>query len=436
MTLRTFAMAAALACSAAFLSFGQDAGADGSAPADASSSGAGGSSDAGAFDSSSFDQAVTQSEQSGQAARTEFLFGGSFLTSNTVTTSTTLDWYTVAGSVSGKVFGKLTVPVYGSLYVGYNVSKNMYQGDAGTLPAASAAYLSAPAGSFYAPTFTLSELYYSFDVGKALFVRLGNQLIAWGPSLIWTPVDFINLQRADPLATIDRRAGKPGIRLHVPVQGSNIFLFTDFSGTVTSAGVQDPLKTAVLSARWDLTVAGAELAFTGSWGESVQNKYGFDVSGRLAGFDIYGEVAAAFPYRSYDLAWAADAGFQRSLGDLGYWSIAGEFFYNSTGTGDTSRYPAMLFAQTFVPLYVGQYYAYASLSRSHLGVDGISASLAGLANLSDMSYQIRGSLSVAVPNLVPFSIGVSYAGGGDGKEFTLLAGDRALSLNLQVRFEF
>jgi hypothetical protein len=423
MTRRTLAAAAVLSCAAALVSFGQDAtGSD--------------EVDAGAFDSSSFDQAVTQSAQPGQAAKTEFLFGGSFLTDNTATTSTSLDWYTVGGSVSGKVFGKLTVPDYGSLYVGYNVSKNMYQGDAGTLPVAASAYLAAPAGSFYTPSFTLSELYYSFDVNKALFVRLGNQLIAWGPSFIWTPVDFINLQRADPLAAIDRRQGKPGIRLHVPLQGSNIFVFTDFSGTVTAAGVQDPLKTAVLSARWDVTLAGAELALTGSWGESVQNRYGFDITGRLLGFDIYGEAAAAFPYGSYDLAWAADAGFQRTLGDLGYWSIAGEFFYNSGGTSDTSEYPAMLMAQTFVPLYVGQYYAYASLSRSHLGVNGVSASVSGLANLSDMSWRARGSLSVAVPNLVPFSIGASYAGGGDGKELTLRAGDGTLSLDLQVRFEF
>jgi hypothetical protein len=85
---------------------------------------------------------------------------------------------------------------------------------------------------------------------------------------------------------------------------------------------------------------------------------------------------------------------------------------------------------------VGQYYAYASLSRSHLGMNGLTASLAGFANLSDLSYQVRGSLAVAVANVVPFSIGVSYAGGGDAKEFTFLAGDGALSLDVQVRFEF
>jgi hypothetical protein len=54
-------------------------------------------------------------------------------------------------------------------------------------------------------------LYYSFDVAKAVFLRIGNQLISWGPSAIWTPVDFINIQRASPLSTLDLRVGKPGM---------------------------------------------------------------------------------------------------------------------------------------------------------------------------------------------------------------------------------
>ena len=418
MTARTLAVAAALAVSAAFLSFGQDA------------------SDAGAFDSSSFDQAVTHAAQPGQAAKTEFLYGGSFLTDNAATTSTTLDWYTLAGSVSGKVFGKLTVPDYGSLYVGYNVSKNMYQGDGGTLPAASIAYLPAPAGSFYAPSFTLSELYYSFDVGKALFVRLGNQLITWGPSAIWTPVDFINLQRVDPLATIDLRVGRAGIRLTVPLPGQQHFPFHRLlrhgdlrrrAGPAENGRALRPMGRDGLPS--------AELALTGWWGERCRTSTAL-TSRAGSGLRHLRRGCRGFPLRllrsRVGRRQPASGG---RFGDLSCWSIAGEFFYNSAGTADTSQYPAMLLAQTFVPLYVGQYYAYASLSRSHLGIDGISASLAGFANLSDMSYLVHGSLSVAVPNLVPFSFGVSYAGGGNGKEFTLLAGDGTLSLDLQVRLD-
>ena len=45
-------------------------------------------------------------------------------------------------------------------------------------------------------------------------------------------MDFVNLQRLDPLASVDLRVGKPGLRMHVPMKNSNLFLFADFSRTV------------------------------------------------------------------------------------------------------------------------------------------------------------------------------------------------------------
>ena len=435
---RTSAVAIILAVAIRVGAFGQDAGGSGDV-----------------FDTSAFDQATNPGTQSGtpgtqvtaatqpaaatpaaQEAQVEYLVGGSFLSDNALVTATDLSWYTAGGTASGKIFAKVTVPDFGSLYAGYNVLHNLYQGYGGTLPTASAAFLSPPVGDLYSLDLALSELYYSFDIAKAVFVRIGNQLISWGPSSIWTPVDFINLQRTNPLTSLDLRVGKPGIRVHVPFSSSNVFLFGDFSGTVTPSGVQDPLRTTILSARWDLTVAGAELALTGSWGQSIQNRYGFDFSGRLLGFDVYGETAAAFPYGSYAQSWASSLGFQRTLGDLGYWSISGEFFYNSAGTADTSIYPAMVASRTFAPFYVGQYYAYASLARSHFFVDGVTMSAAGFANLSDASYLVRTALAVSVPNLVPFTLAVSYAGGGPGKEFTLFNADGAVTVDLRFQFEF
>jgi len=82
-----------------------------------------------------------------------------------------------------------------------------------------------------------------------VFLRLGNQLISWGPSAIWTPVDFINLQRLNPLSPLDLRVGKPGLRIHVPLGISNVFLFGDFSGTVSGSPtlvVNAPLTTAMV----------------------------------------------------------------------------------------------------------------------------------------------------------------------------------------------
>jgi hypothetical protein len=388
------------------------------------------------FDTSAFDQNVQESKQQEQTAKLEYLFGGSFLSDNYLYTSMDFAGYALGGRFSGKAFTKVTVPDYGILYLGYNFSHNVYQGIGGTAPGGAGSFLSLSAGDLYGTTFSLSEFHISFDMARTVFVRVGNQLIAWGPSVIWTPVDFINLQRVNPLSSLDLRVGKPGLRIHVPLGTSNVFLFGDFSGMVTPAGVvQDPLKATNAAARWDITLLGYELALTGFWGASNQN-YGFDFSGRALGFDVYGELAAALPYDASSLTFASSIGFQRALGELSYWSIQGEFFYNDAGTTDASTYPAMITARTFIPFYVGKFYAYAGVTRSHLFIDGVSASLSGFGNFSDSSFLLRLSTTIDLPKLVPFTFAVSYAGGGANREFTYFVGNNSLSADLQVRFSF
>jgi len=41
-----------------------------------------------------------------------------------------------------------------------------------------------------------------------------------------------------------------------------------------------------------------------------------------------------------------------------------------------------------------------------------------------------------VPGLVPFTFALSWAGGGDGKEFTYFTGNNSLSAELRVSYEF
>ena len=392
------------------------------------------------FDVSAFDQTVQQGTQAESKAALETQFGGNFLFDASAATTTDFEGYTLGGSFSGKAFVKVSVPDYGSLYLAYNFNKNLSQGAGGTLP-----NLPGPPtarGDLFSAAFALSEFYLSFDIAQVVFFRIGNQLLAWGPSFIWTPVDFVNLERADPFSAFDLRSGKPGVRVTVPIRISNLFLFADLAGTVTPTGpggslvVNDPLSTANLGARWDITLLGFELALTGYFGNSIQNKYGFDFSGRMLGFDIYGELALAFPYGSYEFTSAYSLGFQRTLGELSYWSISGEFFSNSAGTDDVSTYLSLFALGKFTPFYLGKYYAYAGLTRTHLFIDGVSATLAGFTNISDSSYLLRLSTSIRVPRLVPFTFGISYAGGGAGREFTYFSGMNGLSADLRVSFEF
>lgn len=381
------------------------------------------------FDVSAFDQTVAQGTEEDRKSGLEVQFGGNVLFDTSATTTIDFDGYTAGGAFSGKGFVKVSVPDYGAAYVAYNFSKNVFQGTGGT-------GVSVPLGALDNASWALSEFHLSFDVAQAVFFRVGSQLLAWGPAQVWTPVDFVNRERLDPLATFDLRTGKAGVRATVPLGISNVFLFADLADTVTATAVNDLLDTARLAARWDITLAGFEFALTGYFGSAIQNKYGFDLSGRLLGFDVYGELAMAFPYSSYDLSYEYALGVQRTFGELSYWTAAAEFFANSEGTADTAAYPAMLLAGTFNPFYVGQYYAYASLTRTHLGMDGVSATLAGFVDISDASFLLRLSTSIDVARVVPFTFSLSWAGGGAGKAFTLFTGDNALSADLRVSFSF
>ena len=384
------------------------------------------------FDVGAFDQVVAAGEAEDAAARLEMQFGGNLSMSATTVTTAAFDWYTAGATASGKAFLKVSVPDYGAAYIAYNFEKKLVQGAGGVLPPL---FPTTTENGLFDVSFELAEFYLSFDIAQKVFVRVGNQLLAWGPSVIWTPADFINLKKPDALAAFDSRLGKPGVRVTAPIGISNLILFADLADTVSGLAapfdVNDLYETTNLAGRWDIVLAGFELGLSTYLGASVQNKYGFDFSGRLLGFDVYGELGMAFPDEGEDFSYAYSLGLQRTLGELDYWSVAAEFFANSAGTDDTSSYSGFI-----NPFYVGKYYAYAALTRTNIGRDGISATLAGFANFSDLSFLARLSTSIRLPRLVPFTFALSWAGGGDGKAFTYGADDNVLTAELRVSYEF
>ena len=386
------------------------------------------------FSAEAFDQSVAQSRQQEQANKLEYLFGGTFLWNNTAVATQRFDGYTAGGAFSGKAFVRLSVPSYGALYLGYNLSHTLYQGDSGELDPGTPG----TGADLFENTYALSEFYLSFDLGKKVFFRVGNQLLAWGPSFIWTPVDFVNLQRLDPLASVDLRKGKPALRVHVPMKKSNFFLFADFSRTVDpdNLEVYDLTKTTALAARWDLTMLGFEFGLSGYFGYDLPARFGLDLSGRLLGFDVYGEGSLTADIPAESTQWAASAGLQRSFGELKDWSIQAEAFYQSAGQADTSAYPVPGTPGWFTPLYLGRWYAYAALAKQNLVGTFLDGTLSGLINISDLSYTIRLAAAFDPVGFLPFTFTISHLGGGSGKEFTWYTDGNAFSASLEVRFEF
>lgn len=392
--------------------------------------GGGSGSDAGIFDSKSFENAVKESQAQEKKNALSYLVGGSFLSDTQAVSSTAFDGYTTAGSLSGKAFAKVTVPTYGQLYLSYDVQHTIFQGAGGSMTAA-------PIGSdLFSNSYELSEFFYDFDIAKRLYLRLGNQLVAWGPSNVWTPVDFINSRKASSLETIDLRTGKPGIKLFLPFRSWDVTLFSDFSGSIQGGAVTDITKTTNVALRTAVTVGDFEIGVSGYVGESTQTRYGFDFSGDLLGAVVYGELALLVPSGGYDSGYAGSMGFSRSFGDLKRWSAQAEFFYQSGGTNSISDYPVMIASGGFVPLYVGRGYGYAAITKRQLGASFLDVTASGLSNLSDGSYLAKLASAFSIPGIVPFTLSLSYSGGGAGKEFTYFTGNDGLTMDLQILVQF
>ncbi len=388
------------------------------------------------FDSASFDSTVQKSTRDEKSDSLSFLAGGTLLFDSATTVPHDFSGYSTGGLFAGKLFGKVSVPQYGQLYLAYNLTHTIFAGAGGTTSPLVPGGMGGSSPDLFTNQYALSEFFLDFDVVKTLFVRIGNQLIAWGPSYVWTPVDFINLQRTSSLQSVDLRVGKPGIKLFLPFPSADITLFTDFSDTVTDGVVNDLAKTANIAIRAAVTAGGFEFGLSSYLGRSIQGRYGFDLTGRALGTNVYGELEAGFAYGGYDFAYAYSLGFARALGDLKRWTLSGEFFYNSAGTDDTGTYSALVAAGAFTPLYVGRIYGYAAISKDQFLASFLKMTLSGILNASDRSYRVKLASGFSIPALVPFTAAVAWNGGGTGKEFTYFTGDNALTLDLQILVQF
>lgn len=367
-----------------------------------------------------------------EPARTEYLVGGSVVVAASGLVSG--GNLTATESETGKLFGKVAVPDYGALYASAVVTHASFQAYAGDGVAPAAA-------DPYELDLELSELHYSFDIAKRLFIRIGNQLLSWGPSRVWSPVDFVNQEHEDSFADLDTRIGKPGLRLHLLLGHANLFGFADFSDLASAGEYGNPWERTKLAGRVDFTTGPFELGFTAYGGMNTQAKGGFDFSGRVLGTTIYGELAAAPAYGDWDQLIQGSLGFSLSLGELRRWNLSAEGFYNSRGRDLTGYSAAELAALDAPPeetagLYQGAYYLYAALSADQLLTPDLGATVLSIANLQDGSYLAKLSATLTLPRSVPFTAALSYAGGGEEKEFTRYIGDGGLTGTLSTRISF
>src|SRR5512133_1490071 len=163
----------------------------------------------------------------------------------------------------------------------------------------------------------LSEFHLSFDINKTVFIRIGNQLISWGASYFWSPEDFINRQKNQltALSAVDIRSGKPGIRIHIPFEKSNLFFFIDFSKVTANGSVNSLVENIAQAWRFDATIRNVNVGTVGYVSAESPLYIGLDATGNILTADVYGELALTFNNDSEQTTPAFSAGFSKVFGE-------------------------------------------------------------------------------------------------------------------------
>ncbi len=386
------------------------------------------------FDTLAFDASVASSTQIDKKNQLEYLPGLFFVGEGTLGSSTDNGNYGADARMYGKAYLKASKADIGALYVGFNFNYFLFAAADNDYYKQFYRVQSPNPKKIYS---SLSELHFSFDIKKAVFIRVGSQLIRWGSTYFWSPEDFINLQKSvsASMSVVDSRSGKPGIRVHVPVGSSNLFLFTDFSSLVTN-GTPAALEDSVgFAFRLDGTKSGINFGAVGYMHKNRPIQLGFDATGAFVGADLYSELALTLPIdESAQTNCAISAGGARSFGQEKTNTLRLEAYYNARGFGDAAF--SSYTRGTFTPLYSGRWYGYAEVATTKLVSSRLGGSWSAYANLVDGSYATTVQCNVDIPGVVPFSVYGKYFGGKHDRELTSLYNGPSLLGGLRIVAEF
>ena len=280
----------------------------------------------------------------------------------------------------------------------------------------------------------LDQLWLKFDIGRKVFITVGDQKVKWGSGRFWNPTDFLNQQVLDPLAAYDLRIGVPMLKVHVPVQalGANVY-------AIANLDQADALNKVGGALRAEWAAGSTEVALSGALRKDQPVRLGADISTAIGLFDLHVEGAVrhgdtksfwkgdldlstfTFPesYTREDdwipqVAAGAQVGFNYTSEDAAY--IGAEYFYNGSGYKDPDLYAWLLFNGDFQSFYLGQQYASAYVFLPSPGrLDDQSFTGSFLTNLSDGSMITRLDWSTLVLTQMSLNAYAQYHFGENGE---------------------
>jgi hypothetical protein len=277
----------------------------------------------------------------------------------------------------------------------------------------------------------IKEVFVDFNIANTAYFRAGKQVLKWGTGYFWNPTDLINIEHRSFTNTSALLQGVFGLRSDV-VFSSIWHLYTFLNLNGVNSGATD----VAFAARSEFLVGSTEFGVS-SWlkyGKPVV--FGADLSTPLflslnltseASFS-WGDIqpkldTAGGPYTVSDQPVVKiDVGLSRSFDAFDIQnrvSVNVELFYNNIGYSQN-----MLQVLGFLPAYYqanyyGQYYAAAFVTIGSFGLNNMSLTLSGLANLSDQSGTALAGLSYAPVNNFTLSLQAGANLGAANREYTI-----------------
>ena len=266
---------------------------------------------------------------------------------------------------------------------------------------------------------SLVELWLKFDLARRVFFTVGQQLVRWGATRVWNPVDVINRSRRPVLDPFDDRLGLPMVKLHVPVESLswNFYLL----------GMLDQVDTfdqAGMAGRGEFVFWTMELGLTGAYRDGTDPLVGLDLSAGIWRFDVTGELGVRITDDN-------DSGVSvRASGGLSYGIpifdtdqllLGGEYFYNQDGSADPD--PGLLLTGQAQPFYLARHYGALFIALPQPGrLDDWSFTLTGIGSFNDLSFATQLLVEVKLHDYLSVQAIVTGHLGGPGE---LRIGDSA-----------
>jgi hypothetical protein len=251
----------------------------------------------------------------------------------------------------------------------------------------------------------LDQLWLKTDIGRAVYLTVGQERIKWGASRLWNPTDFANLARRDPVAFFDERVGVPMVKVHVPWETLNVYALALLGGADHLGDLAGALRVEWAGASWEVSASAVA-------GAGRKTAFGMDLSAAVGPVDVtleaaltderatpvysgaFDPAAGLLPTGTPDGRWrpAVSGSVLWSTGvfDNDLLTLGAEGFWNPIGAPDDSLYAWQLLTGALSPFYLGRAYAALFAFLPAPGSwDRWSFNLSALGNLSDRSGLVR-----------------------------------------------